>query len=135
MEACPRCGRTGKRGVKRVVSKGKVYWYEIYRHADGSTCVIRRLSEDEVEALRPSRSRLEYELRAAKYLLGVLLEELWWRRELLRIIGEEVERTLHLFRWYNSQVERVVEALVGDKDLSEREERVSEHGKVCSRDN
>jgi len=121
LERCPKCGREGKRSVKKVVSKGKVYWYEVFRHSDGSVCIIRRLSEEEVEALRPSVSRLEYELLGAKRLIELLLEEVWRREEALLSARDEALRTLYVAKLYLNHVAKLVEALVEGEDLSSGE--------------
>ncbi|RLF04749.1 MAG: hypothetical protein DRK00_06030 [Thermoprotei archaeon] len=122
MNRCPKCGREGRRSVKRVVSKGRVYWYEVFRHPDGSVCVIRRLSEEEVEAIRPSIDRLEYELLGAKRLIELLLEEIWRRNEALQSARDEALRTLYTAKLYSSHLVKLVEALVKGKDLSPGED-------------
>ncbi|RLF00216.1 MAG: hypothetical protein DRJ57_01230 [Thermoprotei archaeon] len=122
MDRCPKCGREGKKSVKRVVSKGRVYWYEVFRHSDGSVCIIRRLNEEEVEALRPPVSRLEYELLGAKRLIELLLEEVWRREEALLTARDEALRTLYVTRLYLNHVAKLVKALVEGKDLSSGED-------------
>lgn len=123
MTRCPKCGREGKRSVKRVISKGRVYWYEVFRHSDGAVCVIRRLNEEEVEALRPSMSRLEYELLGAKRLIELLLEEIRRRDEALLSARDEAVRTLYIAKLYSDHLSKLVEALVKGKDLSLGEDR------------
>ena len=110
MALCPKCGREGKRGVKRVRSKGRVYWYEVWRHPDGSTCVVRRLDEDEVSVLMIPKSRLVYELRGAKFLIDFLLVRIMERELELWMIGEKLKETLDMFKWQCENIRRLVEA-------------------------
>jgi len=109
MSVCPKCGRDGKRGVKRVHSKGKEYWYEVWRHADGSTCIVRRLDESEVAKILVPRSRLAYELRGARFLLDYLLVRLMERELEMHLVGESLRGLLDRLRWQGENIRRLLD--------------------------
>jgi len=46
---CPKCGRTGRVQVLKATARGRAYYYLCVRHGESERCVLRPLTQEEVE--------------------------------------------------------------------------------------
>ncbi|MCS7104405.1 MAG: hypothetical protein NZ954_02410 [Thermofilaceae archaeon] len=132
---CPKCGRDGKPAIKKVKSKGREYWYSVFRHPDGVVCIVGKLSDEEAlsKRVRAAESRRQaYELAAAAFLIDLLGEELAHYRKMVQSTVEIASMASRLTELYVNQLARLTGFL--NRDKAYEHENASDTCEICSSD-
>lgn len=132
---CPKCGRDGKPAIKKVKSKGREYWYRVFRHPDGVVCIVGKLSDEEAlsERVRAVDSRRRaYELAAAAFLIDLLGEELAHYRRIVQSTSEIASMASRLTILYVNQLAKLTGFL--NRDKAYERGNSSDTCEVCSSD-